>query len=54
MVIKEYMDGNCKITVSDDCIQPPEEVQRIIERVSMIVVAEERRRQYEKEKEAPA
>lgn len=46
-VIKEYMNGPCKITVYDDCIQPPEEVEKIIERVSRIVLQEDFRRQHE-------
>lgn len=52
-VIKDYMNGPCHITVYDDCIQSPEEVERIIARVSEIVINEEIRKhmeQLEKEK----
>lgn len=47
-VIQEYMNGACHITVYDDKIQPPEEVQKIIDRVSRLVYSEELRRHMEK------
>lgn len=44
-VIKEYMSGNCKITVHDDYItHDPDEIKRIIDRVSRIVIDAEIRR----------
>lgn len=46
-VIQDYMDGPCRIIVHDDYIQPPEEVEKIIERVSRIVLQEDFRRQHE-------
>ena len=49
-VIKDYYNGPCHIIVHDDCIRPPEEVKRIIDRVSEIVLAEELRRQMERKK----
>lgn len=49
-LIEEYMNGNCKISVYDDCIQDPEEVQRIIERVSRLVIGEELKRAMQEKK----
>jgi len=46
-VIKDYMNGACHIIVHDDCIRPPDEVKRIIDRVSAIVINEEMRRHME-------
>ena len=43
-VIKDYMNGPCRIIVHDDYICAPEEVQGIIDRVSTIVLSEELRR----------
>ncbi len=35
------MDDNCKITVRDDCIvKDPSKVEKVIERVSQIVLGE--------------
>lgn len=48
-VIADYWDGPCHITVHDDCIRPPEEVKRIIHRVSQLVYQEDFKR-YLKEK----
>ena len=39
-VIRDYMNGACRIIVRDDCIRPPEEVKKIIDRVSNIVINE--------------
>ncbi len=47
-VIKEYMNGNCKIVIHDDSIKGPEEVQAIIDRVSLLVLREEFRRTVER------
>lgn len=49
-VIGTYKQGNCEITVHDDYIQPPEEVKRIIARVSRMVLDAEFRRQQEAKK----
>lgn len=50
-VIAEYTrDTGCKITVRDDYIRPSEEVKKIIERMSQIVIDGERRRAYEAQK----
>lgn len=46
-IIKDYMNGPCHIIVYDDCIKPPDEVARIIDRVSRIVISEELRRHME-------
>ena len=43
-VIADYWNGPCHIIVHDDCIQPPEEVKKIIHRVSQIVYQEELRK----------
>lgn len=43
-VIKDYMNGACRIIVHDDYIQPPEEVKKIIDRVSQITYEQELRR----------
>ncbi len=43
-VIKDYMQGACHIIVHDDYIRPPEEVERIIDRVSELVIAADMRR----------
>lgn len=43
-VIKDYMDGPCRIVVHDDFICAPEEVQGIVDRVSRIALSEELRR----------
>ena len=43
-VIRDYMDGLCRIVVHDDYICAPEEVQGIVDRVSRIVLSEELRR----------
>jgi len=56
-VIRDYMNGACRIIVHDDSIRPPEEVKKIINRVSEIVINEEMRRhmeQLEKGKTDPA
>ena len=47
-VVQDYMNGPCHITVHDDKIRPPEEVKKIIDRVSMIVYSEEMRKHMEK------
>lgn len=49
-VIKEYMNGSCRIRVHDDCIKGPEEVKKIIDNVSRIVLREELRREMERRK----
>lgn len=46
-VIKDYYQGQCHIIVHDDYIQPPEEVQKIIDRVSELVYAAELKRHME-------
>lgn len=46
-VIRDYMNGPCHIIVRDDSIRPPEEVKKIIDRVSEIVINEEFRRYME-------
>ena len=46
-VIRDYMNGACRIIVRDDCIRPPEEVKKIIDRVSNIVINEEMRKHME-------
>lgn len=46
-VIKDYYQGQCHIIVHDDYIRPPEEVQKIIDRVSEIVYAAELKRYME-------
>lgn len=51
-IIQDYMDGPCHIIVYDDCIKPPEEVARIIDRVSQIVISEELRHHMEQLKNA--
>lgn len=43
-IIQDYYNGPCHIIVHDDSIQPPDEVERIIERVSKLVLDEEFRR----------
>ena len=43
-VIKDYMDGPCRIIVHDDSIRPPEEVKKIVERVSQMIINEEIRK----------
>lgn len=50
-IIKDYMDGSCRIIVHDDYIRPKEEVQEIIDRVSRIVLGEELRRNTLKKQE---
>ena len=47
-VIQDYMNGLCHITVHDDKIRPPEEVKKIIDRVSMIIYSEELRKHMER------
>lgn len=49
-VVKEYVNGSCKIFIHDDSIREPEEVKKIIDRVSMIVINEEIRRSTENKK----
>ncbi len=49
-VIADYWNGSCHIIVHDDCIRPPEEVKKIIYRVSQLVYQEDFRR-YLQEKE---
>lgn len=49
-VIRDYMNGPCRIIVHDDSICAPEEVQGIVDRVSAIVLSEELRRNTSKEK----
>lgn len=49
-VIRDYKNGNCRIIVHDDNIQPPDEVERIIERVSRIIIQEEIRKNLENKK----
>jgi len=46
-VIKDYMDGECRIIVHDDYIQPPEKVREIVKNVSRIVINEEFRKSME-------
>ncbi len=46
-VIRDYMNGACRIIVHDDSIRPPEEVKQIIGRVSEIVINEEMRKHME-------
>lgn len=46
-VIKDYMQGECHIIVHDDYIRPPQEVERIIDRVSELVIAADMRRHME-------
>jgi len=45
-VVREYMNGNCRITVHDDSYinKSPEEVQAVIDRVSKLVIDEDFRR----------
>ena len=43
-VIRDYMNGPCRIVVHDDFICAPEDVQEIVDRVSRIVLGEELRR----------
>nr|WP_302596126.1 hypothetical protein [uncultured Acetatifactor sp.] len=43
-VIADYWNGPCHITVHDDAIRPPEEVEQIIYRVSRLVYQEDFRR----------
>lgn len=43
-VIKDYMDGECRIIVHDDSIRPPEEVKEIVKRVSQLIINEEVRK----------
>ncbi len=55
-VIKDYYNGSCHITVHDDYItHDPAEIQKIIDRVSQIVINEEFRRyiQNQEGKEEP-
>lgn len=49
-MVKEYTDGNCKIYGYDDSVKSPEEVKKIIERVSRIVLNEEFKRVMEERK----
>lgn len=56
-VIQDYYNGPCHITVHDDyIIHDPAEVQKIIDRVSRIVINEEFRRyvQNQEKVEPPA
>lgn len=57
-VIQDYYNGNCHIVVHDDyIIRDPVEVQKIIDRVSRVVINEEFRRyvqSQEKQKEETA
>lgn len=56
-VIQDYYNGNCHIMVHDDyIIHDPAEVQKIIDRVSQIVINEEFRRyvKSQEENEEPA
>lgn len=46
-IIADYINGSCHIIVHDDYIQPPDEVARIIDRVSQIIINEEMRRHME-------
>lgn len=51
-VIKEYMQGACKIIIHDDFIRPDkEEVQRIVNNVSKIIVNDLRSREIHKRQE---
>lgn len=49
-IIEQYMNGPCRITVYDDSIRPPEEVEEIINRVSEIVYNEQFRRHMEEKR----
>lgn len=49
-IIEQYMNGPCKITVYDDSIRPPEEVEEIIAHVSEIVYNEQFRQYMENKK----
>ncbi len=51
-VIRDYMNGPCRIIVRDDSIRPPEEVKKIIDRVSEIVINEDFRRYMEQKQKA--
>lgn len=36
-LVKEYMDGNCKIHIYDDyCIKDKVEIQKILDRISLM------------------
>lgn len=47
-VIADYWNGPCHIIVHDDSIQPPEEVKKIVQRVSQIIYQEEFRKHMQK------
>lgn len=51
-VVRDYMNGPCRIIIHDDCICAPEEVQGIVDRVSRIVLSEELRRNMMKKRQA--
>ena len=51
-VIRDYMNGPCRIIVRDDSIRPPEEVKKIIDRVSEIVINGDFRRYMEQKQKA--
>lgn len=46
-VIRDFMQGECHIIVHDDYIRPPEEVEKIIDRVSELVIAADMKRHME-------
>lgn len=38
-VVKDYMDGNCRIVIHDDCcITDPDEVKKILDSIAEIYV----------------
>ncbi len=49
-VIRDYMDGACRIIVHDDSFRPPDEVKKIVGRVSQLVINEEIRKAMEAKK----
>lgn len=51
-IIRDYMHGPCRIIVHDDCIRPPEEVKKIIDRCWDLVLNEELRRHMEEKRAA--
>lgn len=53
-VIKEYMNGECRIIVHDDAICPPEKVKEIVDNCSRIVLDDLRAREVRKERDASA
>ncbi len=50
-IIRDFYQGPCHIIVHDDSIRPPEEVKKIIDRVSELVINAEIKRNLDKRRD---